>query len=63
MITNYRKYYNPIYKLWELEREQPSGFIEGATTWVVVAVREKETEIDNELERLTTTTPEREVSR
>lgn len=56
-MTNYRKHYNPIYKLWELEREQPSGFVEGATTWAMVAMRETEAEIDSELEQLTQPPP------
>jgi hypothetical protein len=50
-MSNYRKHYNVIYQLWELEQRQPSSFVEGATTWQIIACRETEAELDREIER------------
>ena len=52
MIGNYRKHYNPIYRLWEVQRKQGSSIIEGVVIWITITCLETESEADAEIERL-----------
>lgn len=49
---NYRKHYNSVYKFWEVQCEQSSGFIADATTWKTLTCRETEGEADVEIAQL-----------
>lgn len=51
-MSNYRKHYNPIYGLWELQREKPSGFRLDSTIWETVLCRDTEAEIDAEMAQI-----------
>jgi hypothetical protein len=51
-MSTVRKHYNPIYMLWEIQREQPSEVVEGHSIWKTLSCRESEAEADAEIERL-----------